>query len=303
VTALGSAPTLHSRPDAEEPLANVLTTLVTGGLTLILHVSFLTSQVVGNAYHPVNVRVRLFAIAIVGIATLTLWIHRKTAGTALCAAAFVCIIAPFWLTFWISESNHALSGRFEQPFVGPKLLLFIISALCPTRPRWLGPALLIGLCAEMVGMWVALRFGSIPTVAWAGEPWVALTYALLAAFLFGSRLHWMQVHGELAVARAEAEMLQTTNEAFVAVQDLANTPLQSLEIALALMARERPNDSLLGSARRAVMRLRLLTERLPVKRFDGHWVDGSALETIRVLQGEGVARPETNGTTRASKPH
>jgi hypothetical protein len=294
---------LHSRPDAEEPLANVLTTLVTGGLTLILHISFLTSQVIGDAYHPVSVRIRMLAIAIVGIATSTLWIRRRTAGTALCAVAFVCTVGPFWLTFWISESSHALSGRFEQPFVGPKLLLFVVSALCPTRPRWLGPALLVALCAEMTAMWLVLRFGSVPTVAWAGEPWVALTYALLAAFLFGSRLHWMQVHGELAVARAEAEMLQTTNEAFVAVQDLANTPLQSLEIALALMERERPNDSLVGSARRAVTRLRLLTERLPVKRFDGHWVDVRALETIRILQGEDVAVAETNGRTRTSKPH
>lgn len=279
-----------------EPLPSVVTTLVAGAISLTLHVSFLISQTLGTAYHPVDIRIRFGIAVIVATASGLLWVRRRTASDALCDFIFFCIVAPFALTFWITEVSHAESGRYEQPFVGPKLMLFVVSALCPTRPRWLAPLLLAFFTGEMAAIWVYIDYGSIPVVLATGEPWISLSYMLLACFLFGSRLHWMRLHEELAVARAEATILQTTNDAFVAVQDLANTPLQSLEIALTLMHRGRPNDPLIRSAERAVRRLRALTRHLPVESTIHPRVDATALEGLHALRDSTTAEHESNGT-------
>lgn len=260
---------------------NIVTTLVAGAIALFLHLSFLVSQLFGTAYHPVDIRIRITVALVVTAALLALWARRRSASDSLPALAFACVVMPFWLTFWISEAYHVAIGRFEQPFVGPKLMFFVISALCPTRPRWMAPALLASMCIEVAIMWKLLGFATEPTVVATGEPWISVSYALLAFFLFASRVHWMHLHEELARARAETRMLHTTNQAFVAVQDLANTPLQSLEIALSLMERERPEDSLVRSAKRAVQRLRVLTRHLPVEQRPHSNVDTSALEEIR----------------------
>lgn len=280
-----------SNGNSSGPLPSVVTTLVAGGIALCLHVSFLLSQLLGTAYHPVDVRIRLVIAIIVATASSYLWLRRRNASDTLCALVFVCIVGPFWLTFWITEVNHAMSGRYEQPFVGPKLMLFVVSALCPTRPRLLAPLLLAAVSTEVAAMWVHLQFGAVPSVLATGEPWISVSYVLLACFLFGSRLHWMRLHEELTVARAEATVLQTTNEAFVAVQDLANTPLQSLEIALELMDRRRPTDPLVGRAQRAVQRLRALTRHLPVEHLAHERVDRQALDELRALRDS--AGPES----------
>lgn len=284
-----------------EPLPSVVTTLVAGSIALTLHVSFLASQILGTAYHPVSIRIRFAIAVIVATASALLWVRRRTASDALCAIIFCCVVAPFGLTFWLTELSHAQSGRYEQPFVGPKLMLFVVSALCPTRPRWLAPLLLILFTLEMAAIWIYMGFGGNPVVLATGEPWISLSYVLLACFLFGSRLHWMRLHEELAVARAEATILQTTNDAFVAVQDLANTPLQSLEIALTLMRRTRPTDPLVRSADRAVSRLRALTRHLPVEHTANARVDVHALEELHALRDSVAADHDANGSAGAAQ--
>lgn len=278
---------------------NVLTTLVAGAIALFLHLSFLVSQIFGPFHHPVDIRIRITVALVVTSALLALWAGRRSSSDALPAFAFTCIIVPFGLTFWLSEAYHVALGRFDQPFVGPKLMFFVISALCPTRPRWLAPALLTGMCIEIAGMWMLLGFADVPAVIATGEPWISVSYAILACFLFASRVHWMHLHEELAHARAETRMLHTTNQAFVAVQDLANTPLQSLEIALALMERRSSDDTLVRRAKRAVHRLRVLTRHLPVEQLTHSTVDVEALEEIRTRRngsGEHQAKAASGGS-------
>ena len=291
--------------DLDQRLSDGLLTLMASGTVLVVHGGFLLTQMLHIGAHIVDFRIRLAIVVLLGAITIFLWMKRSP-SRALCAGAFACVILPFTLTFWITESSYALQGRAGtvwEPFIGTKLVFFIIAALCPSQPRWLAPALFSVFLVEAFVLWFVLDLGDPNVHITLREPHITIAYALVAWTLLRYRRHHAQHDRDLAVARAEAAMLRTTNEAFLAVQDTANTPLQNLEIALSLMAKRQPSDPLVQSARRASVRLRELSQLLPVKQVTRASIDPQALDRIRTLNDVAAAREaiRSNASHRPKK--
>ncbi len=272
--------------NVDESLSDRQLTLMAGATVVAVHVSFLGGQLLHIGTHFVSVPLRIGALVVVGVALIRLWMTRRPARS-LPGRLFVVMLAPFVATFWINEVAHADQGRHGwhwEPFVGAKLLFFVIAALCPSEPRWLARALFAVVVAELAVLWVVTDIGSPGAGASHREPYITLAYALFAWMLFRYRRLSTRYDRALAVARAEAVMLRTTNEAFLEVRDMANTPVQNLEVALAILGGRQPSDPVVQSARRAAVRLRELAQALPVKAVTQASVDTRSLERIRALQ-------------------
>lgn len=279
----------EGRPETGEYATDWLLTSMAALLVLTLHVSFLISLLLGVGDHPIKLPLRSTLTLFVAGCTLLLLARRRSPSRALCTGVFAAVTVPFLLTFWLNEEVFAATGRLGttwELFLGPKLAMFVVASLCPLAPSWVAPTLLAAFGLEQVAMWFALDLGSPLSHVGNREPWLSISCAGLATVLLACRMHHSRREHELAVTRADASVLRRTNQAFLAVQDMANTPIQNLEIALALMEEQHRGDPLVGAARRSVVRLRELSHHLPVDEVTEAAVDSTSLERVRRLQRE-----------------
>jgi len=212
--------------------------------------------------------------------------------------AFLLVGLPCFPVFWIAEMHLAGRGESWIPFVGFKLLIMGIALLAPPMV-WMGFALMGTLMLEAALLW--LRFDPhTRQLALGWEPWVTFIYTAISAGLLAYRARSLRIERQFFQARAETESLERLARLFLAVRDQANTPLQSIEIASAVLEERFPEAGEdVERIRRAVARLRDLTRML--SGFEGlmTWVRGdesldahALLERLqRTLEEEARGRP------------
>jgi hypothetical protein len=227
-----------------------------GGLIALGTAAFIVVDALGAGLTPLELEVRLAHTLGAAVVTAILWFARKrpTRGGALVATALM--VLPFLPSLWLSESTAAASGRPWSPFVGHKLVLSCIAILIP-GPPWFGGLMLALFGIEEVALWRTLGLSERAMVA-VDEPWASIAHFVVVVVLYGYRvLHW-RLERERAQEHAEAEAFQAKARAFLAARDLANTPIQSLVIGVALLERRTPLDPVLKGMRGALARLRTL---------------------------------------------
>jgi hypothetical protein len=273
------------------------------------------------AWRNVTVAAALIAVAQLAFVAIDLWVHGVTTllplrmghaalatalltyllvrrgqpATTAATVAFAAIATPLLLIFWVSEVEMARSGLLWAPLVGMKLSFLGIALLTP-GPLWLGAGLIGALAAESVALWVTLDFASHPGAAAAGEPWVTVVFGLVAAVLLVWRDRHRHLIQEYTRARTEAVALERLAQQYLAMRDLANTPLQTLKLGLTLLERDSPDSApLLARMRRAVEGLGQLTALLT--RYEEHlrWSGGDADSDALLHQA-----PRTAGPTGAT---
>lgn len=244
---------------------------------------FLLVDLSGAGVRPGESAVRIAHLVIFAVTTILLWRRRRRPTRAFCTIAAVIMWVPFFPSLWLSEETTALVGRDGhawQPFVGHKLLFFGTAMLFP-GPTWVVAAMLGALGLHALVLWVHLDLGAPAAKSPVDEPWAMLTYLAVAGLLLAYRSYHARAERELQRMRAEARALKLATEAFLVVRDLANTPLQTLELALALLRRRHVgDDAIIDSALRAIARLRALGARLPVANVTSASLDPDALERL-----------------------
>lgn len=254
---------------------------------------FLLVDLFAAGVRPVESAVRVVHLVIFAATTIVLWKRRHSPTRALCTVAAVIMWIPFFPSLWLSEETAVRIGRDGhawQPFVGHKLLFFGTAILFP-GPTWVVAAMLAALGLHALALWVYLDFGAPGANAPVDEPWATLTYLAVAGLLLGYRSYHARVERELQRMRAEARALKLAAEAFLVFRDLANTPLQTLELALGLLRRRHAgDDAIIDSALRANARLRALSARLPVANVTSASLDPEALERLHSAASEEPGR-------------
>jgi hypothetical protein len=97
------------------------------------------------------------------------------------------------------------------------------------------------------------------------EPWITLVWAGAAGGMLAFRVRTQRIERRLLLARAEAESLERVARLLLVLRDGANTPLQSLELAVTLLRQRAPdNAALLNTMERALTQLRALTQRMAI---------------------------------------
>lgn len=259
-------------------------TIAAGCLGTLLSIAFLGIDDRAMGIGPVELELRIAhtVLAVTGTAFLV-W-RGARASLALCVLAFLAFVTPYLASFSLSEPAAAAAARAGHPwapFVGHRLVLFGLAVLTP-GPFWLGAVLLVAFIAHAAVLWVALDLGEVGAHVPPDDPWASLAYAAMAVILFGLRHHLARLERELARARAEGHAHRSTAELLLSLRDLANTPLQVLAIALAVLRHRHPADEeVLDTGDRAIARLRDLSDLLPDHDATSLSPDPRALHAMR----------------------
>jgi hypothetical protein len=198
-------------------------------------------------------------------------------------AAFVVLVLPLLPIFWVSESAAVAAGRLWQPFIGRKLILLGLALLTP-RSSAVAALLLALFMIESVAVWVRLDLAHDPIATAAGEPWVTLVFFVAALLVVVERRHRRRLQRELLEAVREAEALRQVVDVSTAIRDQVNTPLQTLELSIALLARRHPEERhVLDRMGRSVRKLVRIS-----RTFDRQAAERSAITRMRAVREAGA---------------
>jgi hypothetical protein len=229
----------------------------------------------------------LLALGLLGV----LLALRDRPRLALGVGTFVAVVVPYLGIFAVAEGAMAASGQVWMPLTGHRLLMVGIGLVAPTGLA-LGSALVGALALESVLLWYGLGLHARLGMPW--EPWVTLVWGVVACGLLAFRVRTQRIEAQLFQARTEAESLERLARLLLVLRDATNTPLQSLELSISLLAGRVPQEAaLLATVERALAKLRALTQRMAVADPLLDWqTQGESFDVDTVLRSleEALAR-------------
>jgi hypothetical protein len=197
------------------------------------------------------------AHAVIALAVLLFLWRGEPLSRKSVLGCFLLLVVPV-LPLLVVWTLAAPESRVMEPFVAQKMAIIGIALLTPESAVW-GIVLTLIVVAEAVGLSV-LRLGG----GRAGEPWVTLFYGLFAVGLLLHRASERRLAARLVRLNAEAAALERIARDSMTVRDQLNSPLQTLELGLALLRRRELGDNaaLVERLQATVDRLKELSHRL-----------------------------------------
>jgi hypothetical protein len=194
----------------------------------------------------------LLCCAAVGAAgVVVLLLRRGRSSVLLSSAVFVANALAVSATLALVSPLFAASGEPWTPFQANKLGMLIVAALGPELTPGLICIAAYGLTAIAQQSLLAGRPSAM------NEPLIMIIFMSVAVVLLVFRVRGAATERALARARADAETAAEINRRLLALRDLANTPLQNIEVAAHLLESEYPAAKHLTDAMvRAVVRMR-----------------------------------------------
>jgi hypothetical protein len=234
--------------------------------------------------HPVG----LFAAISAYQLALAALLYLRRARPSLWLASLASLAATLALVpgQWHSMSiGVAVSNRFWTPFQGVKLLSMFIALIGPELPWLIVTEVTVLLSSALI------QFQTFPADIRArysaDEPWATLIYGMLALILFYYRYRRHQAARHAARAEEESASLQRLARLFMAVRDLTNTPLQTLQIGLELLDRQHPDiASKLSRMKRSLVRLHELDRILSRYENEVDWRGSESFDARQILANE-----------------
>jgi hypothetical protein len=199
--------------------------------------------------------------ALVGLTVLAgLLVARRWPERRLGSAAFLINAAAVVFVLSITHSYYAAAARPWRPFEANKLGALTVALLAPNR--WAGLLAIGGYVGSAI-LQYNLYSGSAHHHLAVTEPWATVAYGAFSVGLLAYRLHGLALARAMARARAEAAILKQLARASLNLRDLANTPLQTLELSLILLRAKSPDMApVFARMERALLRLRALGRAL-----------------------------------------
>ena len=189
-----------------------------------------------------------------------LLVRRRTPTPLLVDGVFLLNVAVIVAALWLTNSVYAASGRLWVPFQANKLGMMAIVLLAPSR-LWVGLLCIAGhagaAVAQLFTFDAALRAGLA-----VGEPAATLAFAVFATILLVYRHRRNALERELLRSQTESASMASFARAVLAIRDLSNTPLQTIQFAAAAARIRYPEDPLWDRIDRATAELHARDGRL-----------------------------------------
>jgi hypothetical protein len=150
-------------------------------------------------------------------------------------------------------------GDSSELFSSVKVAMFVIAALSPSAvfgTLWIAAFALAPIIALHV--WPSSYSAALPGV----EPWMTAAYSLGALGLLLCRRRAIRLRRAVEDLRAERLARRQLAGMSMAIRDLGNTPLQTLNAGIAILRKKTAEESVLSRMDRAVERLRMLSRAL-----------------------------------------
>jgi hypothetical protein len=223
--------------------------------------------------------------ALVGAASFALLFLWRTEPPAwLGSVVFLVNNAAILATLWWSDEGAVRSTTCWTAFDPQKLGALTVALLAPPR-LGVGLVSIAGFAlvpvAEYLHWTPALRANLAQ-----GGPFATVIYGLFACALFAHQRRHHALQRQLARAGAEAEAMQRFARMVLAVRDLSNTPLQTIQLTVALLrARGTFDVRLVDRLHRASVRLTEIGRVLERHELeDEQWRQGDAsFDPLHVL--------------------
>jgi glucan phosphoethanolaminetransferase (alkaline phosphatase superfamily) len=174
-----------------------------------------------------------------GLLTLLLVrVFRKSWSEKVASAAFVVNLLPVMAMLWTAHEEMAGLARYWVPFQSHKLSMVSIALLAPFSV-WLGATGIVTFAALAI---LQFELFSPAVRQWMppGEPWSSLAVGIFASVILFVRIRDRKLQQEKARLAEQLKMNAMHMEALLAIQDLANTPIQTLLIDVELLKLQHP---------------------------------------------------------------
>jgi PAS domain S-box-containing protein len=219
--------------------------------------------------------------------------------------AFVIVIVATLTQAWITNHYVLTTGARFEPFLGDKLTVLAVALIGPTE-LWVA----LG-CLAATTLLPVIQFFALPAIARhtviGPEPWIALFYSVLGFVIYFHRRHQVTVEQQLASANTRALLSSEYVRKLIAVRDLANTPLQSIEFTMGRLAATCPGARIeIERIQRSLDRLRKLSTVLA--RYEPEaWIhEYAGFDPLEVLQdleeGDEFDRLVLTGASLPTRP-
>lgn len=187
---------------------------------------------------------------------LFLWLWRRGArwSARTYDHVFAFLFAPYLVTIWLPQIYDLRAGTLVEPLLAHHFGLLALAILAPASLRW-GVGLIALLTAHGIALWAVLAHAT-ESPALAREPWFTVLFAGTALGILWSRSRRAELVHQLAAIEARASATARLNRVVLGLRDRANTPLQTLEVAISVLEkRGGQDDATLSAMRRAVEQL------------------------------------------------
>jgi hypothetical protein len=226
----------------------------------------------------------VFACLAVGLCVIVWLLLRRNRVTRLGAGvAFLVNTAAIVVMLWLENRAWAELGERWAPFEANKLGAFIVGLLAPEL--WVGVLSIAGYGLSATLQWFTLPPALRDQLAF-GEPVITLIFALFGVALLLQSTQRYALQRRLVARGHQAESLERLARALLAVRDLTNTPVQTIELTIAALAVQHPEAA--GSFERvgrALIRLRRLNQVLSEYESDVNWAGGGeSFDPLEVLR-------------------
>jgi hypothetical protein len=143
-------------------------------------------------------------------------------------ALFLVVLVPTVVMTWLVDDARAAHHQSWVPYEPNKLSALTLAIIAP--PGW--PTGVVGILM-FVGSALVRHFSwpdAVRPRISAGEPFGIIAYGVFALFVLGFKQRSNILRAELEHARAEKVALERLARVSIALRDLANTPVQTLEL-------------------------------------------------------------------------
>jgi hypothetical protein len=215
------------------------------------------------------------------VLAVVLFVRRAHPTVRLTSAVFLVNIGVIVVALWIVTGAFAAAPGTWIPFQANKLGALAAAVLAPD--------LATGLLA--IGAFVAMplvRYVMLPSAHQQrfpiGEPWTIVIYAVFALAMLGYRVHSVALARRVLRVRTESIATQRLARTFLALRDVTNTPLQTIELAANVVRARCPDMApLLDRIDRSLDRLYRLNHAFSEYESQIEWDEGDISPDPNVL--------------------
>jgi hypothetical protein len=197
---------------------------------------------------------------VVGAMEFAIAISRPQLPRRASLVIFAVTIAVISFCIWKNIDLYNTPDRPSSAFAEQKIVVIAIALLAPSE--MLGVALIAGVTGLVVAqysMWPVARITSAPLL----EPWQTVVIGGAALGMLHARRRHVRLMEELARVRTEATWVKRAARLSMSVRDIANSPLQTLQLGAELVRAEgAPVVDILDRLDRAISRLSDLNRAL-----------------------------------------
>jgi hypothetical protein len=210
--------------------------VVTAGLTILATgLMFLSWRHLPA--HPIR-DLQVAALIAAGASLVVLWMSRAAPSARVAQGTMLFVLAPACAYFWFNDSLRAAQGACWVPFEGNKVTALACALLAP--PSVAVSLVIIGVAASALVHFALMSDAAKATMA-AGEPFTTLAYTGIAVAILVYRLRSIELEDEVLQAHAESALMQEVALISLAIRDLTNTPVQTLEVLRGLLLKPGAN--------------------------------------------------------------